>query len=245
MADQALIKKLGLKPKQRLLIWNAPAGYLDRLKPLPEGAELADAPDGVFDFVQLFVANKAELERHFPTAVQALKPDGLLWISYPKRSAKVQTDLTRDEGWAAVTEAGWQGVAMISVDEVWSAVRFRPGQPVADQFAAQYAGAKAALRPIYDRHAEAATALGSDVTLEPRKTYVALVRGRQFGLIQPSTKSRVDLGLKLPGVEPTERLQAAGNFGSGQITHRVALTSESEVDGEVLGWLKAAYEGIK
>jgi hypothetical protein len=55
----------------------------------------------------------------------------------------------------------------------------------------------------------------------------------------------VDLGLKLPGVEPTERLQAAAGFGSGQITHRVALTSEAEVDDEVLGWLKAAYEGIK
>ncbi|HXV41755.1 MAG TPA: DUF5655 domain-containing protein [Anaerolineae bacterium] len=245
MTDQALIKKLGLKPKQRLLIWNAPAGYLDRLKPLPEGAELIETPAGAFDFVHLFVANKAELERSFPAAVQGLKPNGLLWISYPKRSAKVQTDLTRDEGWAVVTQAGWEGVAMISVDEVWSAVRFRPGQPVEDQFASQYAGAKAVLRPIYDRLAEAATALGSDVTLEPRKTYVALARGRQFGLIQASTKSRVDLGLKLPGVEPTERLQAAAGFGSGQITHRVALASEAEVDDEVLGWLKAAYEGIK
>jgi hypothetical protein len=74
---------------------------------------------------------------------------------------------------------------------------------------------------------------------------VALVCGRQFGLIQASTKSRIDLGLKLPGVAPTERLQAAGNFGSGQITHRVALTSEVEVDDEVLGWLKAAYEAVK
>ena len=132
MADQALIKKLGLKPKQRLCVLNAPAGYLDRLKPLPGGAELADTPEGDFDFVHLFVVNKAELERHFPTAVQALKPDGLLWISYPKGRAKVQTDLIRDEGWAAVTESGWQSVAMISIDEVWSAVRFRPGQPAAE-----------------------------------------------------------------------------------------------------------------
>jgi predicted transport protein len=245
MADPALIKKLGLKPQQRLLILNAPERYLDRLKPLPEGTELADTPDGVFDGVHIFVINKAELERHFPAALQALKPDGLLWISYPKRSAKVATDLTRDEGWAVVTEGGWAGVAMVSIDEVWSAVRFRPGQPSEDQFAAQYAGAKAALRPIYDRLAAAATALGGDVTLAPRKTYVALGRGRQFGLIQASTKSRIDLGLKLPGVAPTERLQAAGNFGSGQITHRVALTSEAEVDDEVLGWLRAAYEAIK
>ena len=245
MADQALIKKLGIKPKQRLLILNAPEGYLDRLKPLPEGIELAAMPDGAFDWVHLFVTNKAELEQHFLTASQTLKPDGLLWISYPKRSAKVATDLTRDEGWVVVNEGGWAGVAMVSINEVWSAVRFKPGQPSEDQFSAQYAGAKAALRPIYDRLAAAATALAGDVTLAPRKTYVALGRGRQFGLIQASTKSGIDLGLKLPGVAPTERLQAAGNFGSRQITHRVVLTSEAEVDNEVLGWLRAAYEAVR
>ncbi|MGH3665245.1 MAG: hypothetical protein ACRDU8_03995 [Egibacteraceae bacterium] len=51
---------------------------------------------------------------------------GLLWPAYPKRSAKVDTDLTRDVGWDAVTKAGWDGIAQVSVDDVWSAVRFRP-----------------------------------------------------------------------------------------------------------------------
>jgi hypothetical protein len=242
MADQALLKKLGIKSNQRLLVLNAPAGYLDRLKPLPEGVSLAGIPEGIFDSVHLFVTNQAELERDFPGALKVVKPDGLLWIAYPKRSSKIETDLTRDEGWAAVSQVGWEGVAMISVDEVWSAVRFKPAEPLQDQFAAQYAGAKAGLLPLYQRLAEASQALGSDVRLETRKTYVALVRRKQFGLIQASTKNRLDLGLKLPGVAPTERLQAAGGFGSGQITHRVALTSLAEVDHEVLGWLKAAYE---
>jgi predicted transport protein len=109
-------------------------------------------------------------------------------------------------------------------------------------FEAQYAGVKSGLRPIYDRLAQAAQALGGDVTLDPRVTYVALNRRRQFGLIQPSTRTRVDLGLILPNTAPTSRLQPAGSFGSGRTTHRVAIASVGEVDGELLGWLRAAYD---
>jgi hypothetical protein len=109
-------------------------------------------------------------------------------------------------------------------------------------FAAQYAGPKAALRPIYDRLARAAQALGRDVTLDPRVTSVTLLRRRQFGLIQPTTRTRVDLGLVLPGAAPTGRLQATGSFGSDRTTHRVALSSVDEVNEEVLGWLGAADE---
>ena len=116
-------------------------------------------------------------------------------------------------------------------------------EPTDDELLAdQYAGPKAALRPIYDRLAAAVRSLGEDVRLEPRKTYVSLARSHQFGLIQPTTRTRVDLGLRLRGVEPTSRLQPAGSFGSGQVTHRIALASPDEVDDDVLGWLRAAYE---
>jgi hypothetical protein len=108
--------------------------------------------------------------------------------------------------------------------------------------AAQYAGSKAGLRPIYDRLVEAVRSLGDDTRLDPRNTMVSLIRKRQFGLIQPSTRTRVDLGLRLPGIDPTERLQPAGNLGSDLITHRVALTSPEDVDEELLGWLRAAYD---
>lgn len=109
----------------------------------------------------------------------------------------------------------------------------------------QYEGPKAALRPIYEALAGAARSLGGDVSLKTCQTYVALVRGKQFGVVQPSTKTRVDLGLTLPGVEPAGRLQAAKNVGSGRTTHQVALSAPAEVDPEVLGWLKAAYEAAK
>jgi hypothetical protein len=110
---------------------------------------------------------------------------------------------------------------------------------------AQYAGAKAALRPIYDRVAEAVQALGRDAQLDPRKTFVSLRRAQQFGLVQATTRSRVDLGLKLRGVEPSGRLQAAPGFGSGNITHRVGLSVADEVDDEVVGWLRQAYAGVR
>ncbi len=61
-----------------------------------------------------------------PTAVSAVKHDGLLWISYPKRSSKVETDITRDVGWEAVTQAGLRAVTQVSINDVWSALRFRP-----------------------------------------------------------------------------------------------------------------------
>ena len=123
--------------------------------------------------------------------------------------------------------------------------------------AAQYAGAKEALRPIYEALLSAITALGDDVAVSPRKTYVSFDRARQFALVQASTRTRVDLGVRLEarhGAEgfpdgtlddatASDRLAAAGSFGSGNITHRVGLTAAEEVDAQVRAWLRAAYDG--
>ena len=106
---------------------------------------------------------------------------------------------------------------------------------------AQYAGPKAAPWPIYERLVQLVAGLGDAALIEPRQTYVAFTRWRQFGLIQASTKSRADLGLILPDIERVGRLQAAGSFGSGRITHRVALYRAEDVDDQVAGWLRAAY----
>lgn len=108
--------------------------------------------------------------------------------------------------------------------------------------AAQYAGAKAALRPILEKVRAYVTTLGDDVRVEVRQTYVAFARAKQFALLQPSTKIRADLGLVLPDVEPSGRLTASTNFGSGNINRRVALTSPDEVDSDVEGWLRRAYD---
>ena len=113
--------------------------------------------------------------------------------------------------------------------------------PVDDLVAAQYAGKKADLRPIYERLAAAVAAFGDDVELAPKKTYVSLRRKKQFGLVQPSTATRVDVGLNLKGRATSERLEASGSFNA-MVTHRVRLSSAADVDASLLGWLREAYD---
>jgi hypothetical protein len=121
-----LAKKLQIKAGSRVLVLNPPEGYLERLEPLPDGVELAGAPGAAADVVHLFVRDRAELERDAATALGAVRPGGVLWASYPKQSAKVATDLTRDVGWDALAAAGWRVVSAVSIDDTWSALRFRP-----------------------------------------------------------------------------------------------------------------------
>ena len=130
MVNSPLLKKLGVKPGHRLLVLNAPDGYLDQLSPLPEKAELATKGKGPFDVVQLFVKNKAQVDRDAAKAMQAVKPRGLLWIAYPKKSSKIETDISRDVGWETMKKADWEGVAIVAIDETWSALRFRPAADV-------------------------------------------------------------------------------------------------------------------
>jgi predicted transport protein len=111
---------------------------------------------------------------------------------------------------------------------------------VEDYIAKQYEGAKAPLRPIYDAVASAALELGDDVRAEGRSTYVPFVRARQFAAVQPSTRSRVDLGLRFVEPPATSRLQPANNLA--QATHKIELMSAAEVDDEVRSLLKVAYD---
>ncbi|MBA2724480.1 MAG: DUF4287 domain-containing protein [Actinobacteria bacterium] len=113
------------------------------------------------------------------------------------------------------------------------------GGPVAeaDLVAAQYAG-KEHLRPIYEALIRAISAFGGDVGLAPKKAGVSLRRRKQFALIEPTTKTRIDIGINLKGTPPTNRLKAAG----GMCTHKVGVTNLEQVDDELVGWLRAAYE---
>jgi len=103
---------------------------------------------------------------------------------------------------------------------------------------AQYSGGKAALRPVYERLLAAASALGGDVEVAPKKTGVSLRRAKQFALIEVPSATRVELGLQLREHPTSERLLA----GRGMCSHRVDLTSAEDVDDELLGWLREAYE---
>jgi predicted transport protein len=110
-----------------------------------------------------------------------------------------------------------------------------------DLVATQYSGPKGDLRPIYDALIAAVEKFGDDVEISPKKTYVSLRRSKQFGIVQPSTRTRVDVGINLKGTEPNDRLEAAGSFNA-MVSHRVRITEKSQVDKEVVGWLRQAYE---
>lgn len=110
--------------------------------------------------------------------------------------------------------------------------------PADDLADAQFAGRKEALRPVYDRVAAAAVALGDDVEVAPRKTAVALRRGKQFAYLEVPSATRLRVGLNLRGRAPEGRLVEH----SGMCTHRVDVGSPDEVDDELVGWLREAYE---
>jgi predicted transport protein len=103
---------------------------------------------------------------------------------------------------------------------------------------AQYAGAKADLRPLYESLVAAVAKFGKDVEIAPKKTSVSLRRSKQFALIEAASAKRLQLGINLKGAPATDRLLEAG----GMCTHKVSVTSAEEVDDELLDWLREAYE---
>ncbi|MEP0264689.1 DUF4287 domain-containing protein [Dokdonia sp.] len=109
-----------------------------------------------------------------------------------------------------------------------------------DLVEAQYKG-KESLLPIYEQLLTVVKGFGEDVVITPKKTSVSIIRKKQFALIKPATKTRIDLGLKLKDTPITERLENSGPFGT-MCTHRVKLSNSSEVDDELISWLQEAYQ---
>ena len=107
-----------------------------------------------------------------------------------------------------------------------------------DLVSAQYTGKKEHLRPVYDAIVAQVDRFGEDVEVAPKKAYVSLRRSKQFATVGPATNSAVEVGLNLKGHETTDRLLA----GKGMVTHRVRLSEVSEVDGELVGWMREAYD---
>lgn len=108
-----------------------------------------------------------------------------------------------------------------------------------DLVTAQYAGNKAELKPVYDALIKAARACG-ETEVAPKKTYVSLRRSKQFAIVQPSTKTRVDLGLNIKGLPANGRLEESGSFNA-MVTHRVRLEKAADVDKDVKAWIKEAW----
>ncbi len=125
MSDKPIAQKLSIKPGSKFLLVNPPAGYATRLGTLPEGSRLLDEPGDSVDAIQLFVANRNELEAQLPRLKRLLARNGMLWVTYHKGTSQVKTDINRDSINAYARSLGLQGVAMISIDEDWAALRLK------------------------------------------------------------------------------------------------------------------------
>ena len=104
----------------------------------------------------------------------------------------------------------------------------------------QYKG-KEDIRQIYDFLIDKISAFGTDVELAPKKTYVSIRRKKQFAILQPSLKTRFDIGLNLKNEPPTGKLEAAGSWNS-MCTHRIKIQEQKEIDADVLNYIKKAYD---
>jgi hypothetical protein len=120
-----LIKKLNIKPAMRIMLINQPAGYQDALGDLPQGVVMVSQPRAPVDLVQVFCASMAQLKENLPRATASLKPGGLLWICWPKQSARVPTDLNRDILWRVMLQEKFKPVASVAISPMWAAMRFR------------------------------------------------------------------------------------------------------------------------
>ena len=126
----SLAKKLLIKPNSRWLLFNAPANYNDSLTPLPDQVEIVFNTAGTFDGIQLFVTTSAELAADLSIITPLLKDNTVFWIIYPKKNSGISSDLEMMSSWNAPTQYGLRPVASAAVNEVWTALRFRPVEQV-------------------------------------------------------------------------------------------------------------------
>ncbi len=125
MSEKTLAEKLLIKAGYRVLLVNAPDGYENVLKDLPQGVKILEKLSKNVDVIQLFVNTLAELEAELIAIKPLLKPDGVLWLSYPKKTSKIKADINRDSINAYAKTIGLQGVSMVSIDDTWSALRLK------------------------------------------------------------------------------------------------------------------------
>ena len=118
-----LARKLGIRPNERLIALNAPEHYARLLVDLPEGVQTTKRITRGARFVHLFVRERAELARRLRELREKLHDAGVLWISWPKKAAKVATDITEDVIRAEALLLGFVDVKVCAVDETWSGLK--------------------------------------------------------------------------------------------------------------------------
>jgi len=125
MAEKSVAQKLMIKEGRSVLLINPPAGYDALLGQLPAQVSVLSQPSEPVDIIQVFVANRAELEAQLPQLKPLVKPNGMIWVTYYKGTSKTKTDIHRDTIAAYARSLDLEAVAMIAIDADWSALRLK------------------------------------------------------------------------------------------------------------------------
>src|SRR5262245_26580336 len=123
-SKRSLVDKLGIKANSRTVILNPPEDYDATLGPLPAGVTRLAKPTSEIDFIQAFFKDSKQLDRQFPSLKKALKQTGVLWVSWPKKASKIETDLTDNVVRTIGLNHGLVDVKVCAVDEIWSGLKF-------------------------------------------------------------------------------------------------------------------------
>ena len=118
-----LAKKLGIQEGSRVVAMAAPKAYAQLLEPLPAGVQWSARPSDATDIVHLFTDRRTELQKALATLRSRLRPDAAVWVSWPKKSSKVPTDITEDTIRAVALPLGFVDVKVCAVTEVWSGLK--------------------------------------------------------------------------------------------------------------------------
>ena len=118
-----LIKKLGIKENYKVWLIRKPDYYLDLLGELPPGVELKSEPKGLVNFIQLFAPDLKMLEKWLPTLKNRIEKDGMIWVSWYKKAAKIPTDVTEDQIRATCLPLGLVDVKVCAIDAKWSGLK--------------------------------------------------------------------------------------------------------------------------
>jgi hypothetical protein len=125
MSDKSITEKLLIKTNYKVLLIKTPPNYRSQMGNLPTGAAIIENPEQGPDLVQAFVTSKRELEEQLATLKPILKAKTMFWVTYPKGTSKIKADINRDTINAYARTIGLIGIAMVSIDDTWSALRLK------------------------------------------------------------------------------------------------------------------------
>ncbi len=125
VSSRSVTQKLQLKDGMKFLLVNPPVGYKESLGKLPRGVSLLSELSGQAEVIQVFVSSRVELEKQLVKLKPLLSPQGILWVTYPKDTSKIRTEINRDSIRKHAQSIDLEAVAIFSVDANWAALRLK------------------------------------------------------------------------------------------------------------------------